>query len=63
MKPPSLICITSILTTIYLLKVIQFMVDPAVITALIHSGSLGKNFVKFKEKNLKFYSPALVGPY
>ena len=27
------------------------MVDLAVITALIYSGSLGKNFVKFKEKN------------
>ena len=26
------------------------MVDLAVITALIYSGSLGKNFVKFKEK-------------
>ena len=34
------------------------MVDLAVITALIHLGSLGKNFVKFKEKNLKRYSPA-----
>ena len=34
------------------------MVDLAVITALIYSGSLGKNFVKFKEKNLKCYSPA-----
>lgn len=27
------------------------MVDLAVITALIYSGSLGKNFVKFKEKS------------
>ena len=59
MKPLSLICITSILTTIYLLKIIQFMVDLAVITALIHSGSLGKNFVKFMEKKFKMLFTSL----
>ena len=43
----SLICITSILTTSYSLKNCQFMEDLAVFTALNHSGSFGKNFVKF----------------
>ena len=34
------------------------MEDFAVITALNHSGSFGKNFFKFKEKQQKSYSPA-----
>ena len=41
----SLICTTSILTTRS--KIVQFMEDLAVSTALNHSGLLGKNFVKF----------------
>ena len=47
----SLICITSILTTRS--KIIQFVEDLAVFTALNHSGFLGKNFVKLKKK-IKF---------
>ena len=35
------------------------MVDLAVITALIYSGSLGKNFVKFKEKKFKMLFTSL----
>ena len=35
------------------------MEDLAVITALNHSVSFGKNFIKFKEKQLKCYLPAL----
>ena len=35
------------------------MVDLAVITALIHSGSLGKNFVKFMEKKFKMLFTSL----
>ena len=31
----------------YLSKIVQFMEDLAVFTALNHSGFLGKNFVKF----------------
>ena len=46
----SLICITSFLTTIYSLKIVQFMEDLAVFTALNHSGSFGKNFFKLKKK-------------
>ena len=42
-----LICMTPILTTIYSLKIIQFMEDLDVFIALNHSGSFGKNFVKF----------------
>ena len=49
MKMFSLICVTSILTTIYSLKTVQFMKDLAVFTALNHSGYLGMNFVKFKK--------------
>ena len=41
----SLICITSILSTIYSLKIVSFMVNLAVITALTHSGSFGDIFV------------------
>ena len=43
----SLICITSILSTIYPLKIVSFMVNLAVITALTHSGSFGDIFVKY----------------
>ena len=48
----SLICITSILTTRS--KIIQFVEDLAVFTAVNHSGFLGKNFVKFQKKKIKF---------
>ena len=41
----SLICITSILSTIYSLKIVSFMVNLAVITALTHSSSFGDIFV------------------
>ena len=58
----SLICITSILTTIYSLKIVQFMEDLAVFTALNHSGSFGKNFVKFKNNKYVIYR-LRVGPY
>ena len=37
------------------------MEDLAVFTALNHSGSFGKNFVKFKKK--KFIYRLRVGPY
>ena len=40
-------CMTSFLSTIYSLK--NCSVYLAVLTALNHSGSFGKNFVKFKE--------------
>ena len=33
------------------------------LTAPNHSVSFGKNFVRFKRKKLKFYSPAKVSPY
>ena len=49
-KPLSLICITSILSTIYSLKIVSFMVNLAVITALTRSGHLGDNLVNFKGK-------------
>ena len=49
-KPLSLICITSILSTIYSLKIVSFMVSLAVIRALTRSGHLGDNFVNFKGK-------------
>ena len=47
----SLICITSILTTIYSLKNWTVYEDLAVNKTLNHSGSFGKNFVKFEEKD------------
>ena len=46
-KPLSLIYITSITRSI----IVQFIEDLTVITALNHSGSFGKNSVKFKGKN------------
>ena len=46
--------VTSILTSIYSLKTVQFMKDLAVFTALNHSGYLGMNFVKFKKINMLF---------
>ena len=49
-KHRSSICITSILTTIYLLKNCSVYRRFAVFAALNHSGSFGKNFVKFKKK-------------
>ena len=49
----SLICITSILTTRS--KIIQFVEDLAVFTALAQ-GFLGKNFVKFQKKKLSLLS-------
>ena len=58
----SLICITSTLTTSYSLKNCQFMEDLAVFTALNHSGSFGKNFVKFKKNKYLIYR-LRVGPY
>ena len=58
----SLICITSILTTITHSKIVQFMEDLAVFTALNHSGSFGKNFVKFKNNKYVIYW-LRVGPY
>ena len=51
MKLLSLICITSILTTIYSLKSCSVYEDLAVNKTLNHSGSFGKNFVKFEEKD------------
>ena len=51
MKLLSLICITSILTTIYSLKNWTVYEDLAVNKTLHHSGSFGKNFVKFEEKD------------
>ena len=56
----SLICTTSILTTRS--KIVQFMEDLAVFTALNHSGSFGKNFVKFKNNKYVIYR-LRVGPY
>ena len=47
----SLICITSILTTIYSLKNCSVYEDLAVNKTLYHWGSFGKNFVKFSEKD------------
>ena len=44
----SLICITSILSTIYSLKIVSFMVNLAVITALTHSGTFGDIFVSYR---------------
>ena len=44
-------------------KIVQFIEDLAVFTALNHSGSFGKNFVKFKKKNKKCYPSTYVGPY
>ena len=57
-----LICVTSILTTIYSLKTVQFMKDLAVFTALNHSSYLGMNFVKFKKKKNVICRP-LAGIY
>ena len=51
MKLLSLICITSILITIYSLKNWTVYEDLAVNKTLNHSGSFGKNFVKFEEKD------------
>ena len=51
----SLICITSILTTIYSLKTVLFMEDLVVFTALNHSGSFGKNFAKLKTNKYIIY--------
>ena len=51
MKLLSLICITSILTTIYSLKNGSVYEDLAVNKTLNHFGSFGKNFVKFEEKD------------
>ena len=51
MKFLSLVCINSILSTILnWSKIVKFMEDFAAITALDHSGSFGKNFIKFMEK-------------
>ena len=50
-KHLSLICITSILTTIYSLKNCSVYEDLAVNKTLNHSGSFGKNFVKFEKKD------------
>ena len=55
-KPLSLICITSILNTIYSLKAVQFMEDLAVMKALNHSGSFGKHFAKFKKKTKMLFT-------
>ena len=38
---------------------VQFTEDLAVITALNHSGSFGKNFVKFKGKKIVIHQPNL----
>lgn len=35
-------------------KIVQFMKDLEVVTALNHSSSFGKDFVKFKGKNKNF---------
>ena len=43
-------------------KIVQFMEDLAVFTALNHSGSFGKNFVKFKNNKYVIYR-LRVGPY
>ena len=51
MKLLSLICITSILTTIYSLRNCSVYEDLAVNKTLYHWGSFGKNFVKFSEKD------------
>ena len=56
----SWICITSILVTGS--KTVQFMEDLAVFTALNHSGSFGKNFVKFQKNKYVIYR-LRVGPY
>ena len=56
------VCFTSFLTTIYSLKIVQFMEDLAVFTALNHSGSFGKNFVKFKKNKYVIYR-LRIGPY
>ena len=36
-------------------KIVQFMEDLAVFTAINHSGSFGKNFVKFKNNKYVIY--------
>ena len=43
MEHLSLICVTSMTRS----KIVQFMGDLAVFTALNHLGSFGENFVKF----------------
>ena len=43
-------------------KIVECMEDHAVITALNHSGSFGKNFVKFKKNKYVIYR-VRVGPY
>ena len=43
MEHLSLICVTSMTRS----KIVQFMGDLAVFTALNHLGSFGQNFVKF----------------
>ena len=60
-KHLSLICITSTLTTIYLLKFVQFMEDLAVFIAVNHSGSFRVYFVKFKKIYVIYR--LRVGPY
>ena len=62
-KHLSLICITSILTTIYSLKNCSVYGGSCLNYSCKSLGSFGKNFVKFIEKKWKCYSPALVGPY
>ena len=39
------------------------MEDPAAFTAISHSGSLGKNFVKFKNNKYVIIYRLRVGPY
>ena len=41
------------------LKVVQFLEDLDVITALNHSGSFGKNLVKFEKKKMKMLFTSL----
>ena len=42
-------------------KIVQFMEDLSLITALNHKGSFGKHFIKSQKKQC--YLPPLVGPY
>ena len=60
-KHLSLICITSILTTIYSLRNCSVYGGLAVFTALNRSGSFGKNFVKFRKNKCIIYRLRVCG--
>ena len=59
MEHLSLICVTSMTRS----KIVQFMGDLAVFTALNHLGSFGQNFVKFYKINKHVIYRPRVGLY